>query len=79
MFLAVFVHTFNKHCIVHLDDALQRHFSELAFSVTASAGIHRIDLENPMDDMRHAWSIEHVVHHGLICRPDGLLKKVPPE
>ena len=35
--------------------------------------------ENPLDDIRHTRSIELVIHHGLICRPDELLKKVPSE
>ena len=35
--------------------------------------------ENPLDDIRHSRSIELVIHHGLICRPDELLKKVPSE
>ena len=35
--------------------------------------------ENPLDDIRHSRSIEMVIHHGLICRPDELLKRVPSE
>jgi hypothetical protein len=35
--------------------------------------------KNPLDDIRHTRSIELVIHHGLICRPDELLKRVPIE
>jgi hypothetical protein len=34
---------------------------------------------NPLEDIRHTRAIELVVHDGRICRPAGLLKRVPPE
>ena len=35
--------------------------------------------KNPLDDIRHTRTIEVVIHHGLICHPDDLLKRVPSE
>ncbi len=35
--------------------------------------------KNPLDDIRHTRSIDLVIHHGLICHPDELLKRVPSE
>ena len=35
--------------------------------------------ENPLNDIRLTREIELVIHHGLICRPDELLKRVPSE
>jgi len=35
--------------------------------------------ENPLHDIRHTRDIELVIHHGLVCRPDELLKRVPSE
>ena len=35
--------------------------------------------ENPLNDIRRTRGIELVIHHGLICRPDELLKRVPSE
>ncbi len=35
--------------------------------------------KNPLDDIRHTRNIEVVIHHGLICHPDELLKRVPSE
>jgi len=34
---------------------------------------------NPLDDIRHTRQIELVVHGGVICRPNDLLKLVPKE
>jgi imidazolonepropionase-like amidohydrolase len=34
---------------------------------------------NPLDDIRHSRSIELVIHQGLICRPEELLRRFPSE
>ncbi len=34
---------------------------------------------NPLDDIRNTRSIELVIHGGMICHPDELLKRVPSE
>ena len=34
---------------------------------------------NPLDDISNTRSIELVIHNGLICHPDELLKRVPSE
>lgn len=35
--------------------------------------------ENPLDDIRHTRSLELVIHHGIVCRPQELLQRVPSE
>lgn len=33
--------------------------------------------DNPLEDIRHTRNIELVIHNGLVCHPDELLKRVP--
>ena len=35
--------------------------------------------ENPLDDIRHTRSLELIMHHGIMCRPQELLERVPAE
>ena len=35
--------------------------------------------ENPLDDIRHTRSIELVIHSGVVCHPDVILKRVPKQ
>lgn len=35
--------------------------------------------ENPLNDIRHTRDLELVIHQGMVCRPDELLKRVPSE
>jgi len=32
---------------------------------------------NPLEDIRNTRRIELVIHHGHVCHPDALLKRVP--
>ena len=70
---------YKYEIIIYWSDQDQSYIAGLgSISVGKTADILLLT-ENPLDDIRHTRSIELVIHLGLICRPDELLKKVPSE